>query len=175
MLLKGNFILLRSLGLSQSNSLSGRKYLQNGEKLGRIQQQLRFLSTCAHEGLFPKSISNMKIPGSLNDARFSRSKDTILRFTLGKLRRAIFSERAKIMREWEHLKIDLSTQLRNQQDVYERIIDARGKAYITAYNHHGRIIDTKIINLRGSTTNQVMNNVTPPERETMTERDVLVT
>ena len=146
MLLKGNFLLLRSFRLSQPNSLSGRKYLQNGEKLGRLQQQLRFLSTCAHEDLLPSSISNMKLPECLT--RFSKSKESIQNFTFRKLRRAVFSERANVIKEWEYMKKELEQQLQGQRDLYDKITDARDKAYTTAYNHHSKIIDTKIMNLR---------------------------
>ena len=116
MLLKENFKILQSLRLGQSTSFSCRKYLQNGEKHGRINQQLRFLRICNEKDVLPKSVQNMKLPGCLNKPQYLTNKKAIQQLTLKKLRKSLFSERANIIKTWNLMQHELKSEIPEEED-----------------------------------------------------------
>ena len=126
MLLFRNYILLLHLHLSQITFNVARKILQNGERQGKLQQKIFFLSHCLANGLMPSTISNIHLPQCFNSPSLASSKHFIQRYILNKTRRHLYSQLHECQREWNILYQQLRPFKQDLHILAQARADARG-------------------------------------------------
>ena len=143
MLLRQNFLILINLHLRQVHFSVARKNLQCSEKLGRLKTQLWFLRQCKFNGVYPKTVRNMKFPSCFEHRSLQSTKAKVKTIVLKGMIRFLYGEIARMNSYRQYLENQLLPFMEDR----DNILRAMRKAFFNSKASHENILRNRLTRL----------------------------
>mgnify|MGYP000660459289 CR=1 FL=1 len=150
MLLYENFNILCRTYLGQISFSNARKFCQLSENIGKLRNQLWFISICVRRLVFPKTIANMHIPGVSNGQNLFNIRLYSLKVLKSEIRRKLYSTIEQKRRMVNFLSLF---------DTFNGLNRSANKIYTRTFRLNSERLKTKFMHLSNTNNANTLNNM----------------